>query len=629
MKESISRKREADVGPDVPRRRRLLLRLALVLVVICAVWAGCRVTSDFPASWERRISRSLSSDGMDVEVDGVSFSFPKMRLSVDSVALFPKGEVRYAALSVKAAAIRLRPRSLSPSLGWVREVRLDSLDLDVDALSSLSGDSDGADEGIPAIPPIRFSIRRVLGIGLELRDLCGTLSSADGVLTIDGASVSFQGRGEPEQTLQGRISVEPSAPSVDAFGSGLLDFSKLAPTLRKLNSPGIAAELEKFEFPTRPPQVNIRFYWAPPRQMRSLGVSIESGPMRYNGVRLSALSGDIRVGGGESWNRVDIDPLEVRRPEGDASGHLSIDIDKDTLSFDCMSSLDPLRLAEMTGLIEPESLPDVEFEGPADIRCSGTLGIGEGGEARTAVKVSASAPAATARGFRFSQIAVSGGVNGSVIDFPRISAQAMDGTLKSSFKVSGSGNDRTVSASLTVSGVPQTQWAFLLGREADAQAGGTLDMSATYDGPFAELGGKVPTRGSGTFSADIHDARLFRIPLFAGLTDILAKYIPGVNFLVDQSEAHVRASLDEGRWNLASLSVSGGAFSIDGSGTASADGSEIDIVARVRLMNKRTWLGRLVQRLLSPISGLFGVRASGSFESPSWTLAPFSRSAAK
>ncbi len=626
MKGSIFKKRESRVGSDIPRRRRVWLRLVLGLVAACAVWAFWRVTSSFPASWERRISRSLSSNGMDVKVDDVSFSFPQMRLSVGSVALFPKGEVRCAALSVKTAKIRLRPRSLSPSLEWVREVRLDSLDFDAANLSSLSS---GEDKGIPVIAPIPFSIRRVSGIGLELRDLGGTLSSAGGVLSIDNASVSFHGRGEPEQTIQGRISVEPSEPSVDAFGSGFLDFSKLAPTLRELKCPGIAAELEKFEFSARPPQVNVRFYWAPPRQTRSLGVSIESGPMRYNGVRLSALSGDIRVGGGESWNRVDIDPLEVRRPEGSASGHLSIDIDKDTLSFDCASSLDPLRLAEMTGLIEPESLPDVEFEGPADIRCSGTLGIGESGEARTAVKVSASAPAATARGFRFSQIAVSGGVNGAVIDFPRISAQAMDGTLKGSFKISGSGDDRTVSASLTVSDVPQTQWAFLLGREADAQAGGTLNMSATYDGPFAELGGKVPTRGRGTFSADIHDARLFRIPLFAGLTDILAKYIPGVNFLVDQSEAHVRASLDEGKWNLASLSVSGGAFSIDGSGTASADGSEIDIVARVRLMNKRTWLGRLVQRLLSPISGLFGVRASGSFESPSWTLAPFSKSSAK
>ncbi|MBR0057149.1 MAG: hypothetical protein IJP66_07450, partial [Kiritimatiellae bacterium] len=491
---------------------------------------------------------------MDVKVDGVSFSFPQMRLSADSVALFPKGGNQDAALSVTAAAIRLRPRSLRPSPEWIREVRLNSLEFDADALSSLSGGPGGGEAELPAIAPIRFYIRRVSGIGLELRDLRGTLSSAGGVLGIDDASMSFHGRGEPDQTLRGRISVEPSAPSVEAFGAGLLDFSRLAPALRDLDCPGIAAELEKFEFPARPPQVGVRFYWNPPRQIRSLGLSIESGPMRYNGVRLSALSGEVCVGGGESWNRVDIDPLEARRPEGAASGFLSIDIGRGALSFDCASSLDPLHLAEMTGLVGPGSLPDVEFEGPADIRCSGTLGMGEGGEALTSVKVSASAPAATARGFRFSRIAVSGGVSGSVIDFPRISAQAMDGTLEGSFRASGAGDGRTVSASLAASGVPQAQWAFLLGREADAQAGGTLDMRATYDGPLAELGGEVPTRGRGTFSADIREARLFRIPLFAGLTDILAKYVPGVNFLVDQGEAHVRASIDDGRWNISSLS---------------------------------------------------------------------------
>ncbi len=331
------------------------------------------------------------------------------------------------------------------------------------------------------------------------------------------------------------------------------------------------------------------FYWAPASQKRSLSVSLQSGPLRYCGVRLSGLSGIVRVGGRESWNRVDIDPLEIRRTEGSASGSLSLDIETNTLSFDCVSMIDPLSLAIMLRLVDSTRIEGIAFETPAEIRGSGSLGIGEGPDSRTAMRFSASLPGATVHGVRFSRIAVSGGMNGDILDIPKISAGLAGGSLDGSMRMDdgrANGDGQSVTASLALRGVQLSQLSEAFGLAADKAVSGTLDVDASYDGPFAELGGKVPLRGSGAFSADLRHALLFRIPLFAGLTDVLVKYIPGVNFLVDQDEAHIRATLDEGRWKI----------------------SDFD---------------------MSPLSGLLGVRATGDITSPHWASAPFSRSTAK
>ncbi|MBQ6246043.1 MAG: hypothetical protein IJK04_04200 [Kiritimatiellae bacterium] len=248
------------------------------------------------------------------------------------------------------------------------------------------------------------------------------------------------------------------------------------------------------------------------------------------------------------------------------------------------------------------------------------------------MRFSVSLPGARVHGVRFSRIALSGDMEGGVLDIPKISAGIAGGSLDGSFRMGNggtAGGERSVTASIALRGVQLSQLAEPFVVEADKVPAGTLDVDASYDGPFAELGGKVPVRGSGAFSADLSDALLFRIPVFAGLTDVLAKYIPGVNFLVDQDEALIRATLEEGKWNISSFAISGGAFSIDGSGTAASDGTDLNLIARLRILNRKTWLGRCLHFLLSPLSGLMGVRATGNVFEPRWTSAPFSRSTAK
>ena len=194
------------------RLRRHGLRLAAVVAVLCLALVARRLASDFPSSWERRISNSLSGEGMDVEVSGVSLDLLPMRLNVGALSVHPPHESNRAALAVSNAVLLLRPRSIAPGASWLREVRVESLDFDADALSSFSGKTDGGGT-TPEFGPISFFIGHVAGCGLEVRDLSGNLYSKKGAITIEDATASFNGRGEHDQTLRGRIRVEPSAPT--------------------------------------------------------------------------------------------------------------------------------------------------------------------------------------------------------------------------------------------------------------------------------------------------------------------------------------------------------------------------------------------------------------------------------
>lgn len=555
--------------------KRVVVAISVLVLVLLAVITVVRMTSRFPKSVERRISKSLSDDGRVVEIAGLSFSWTHLCLRLDSVNIFATDNEHRVAVAIGNANLRLRPCSLIPGVKWLSQVKIESLDFDpngISALSAGSGDSGGKLE----IGPLNFYINKAVGMGIEARSIYGTLTvDSDGV-DISNFSILFSNRGHREQILRGDIFVESNSSALEVNLSGEFDFSKAVPVLRMLGNEGIALELEKFEFPTIPPHIEVLLYCAPEQKINSLDISIQSGPMRYCGVRLSEMSALVRVAGKETWEKVEIDPLELKRPEGVATGSLCIDLAQETIAFDCVSAIDPIALATMVRLVERDNLQDIEIEGPADIRCNGILGLGESEETRTKVHFSASAQGITAKGVRFSDVASSGSIDGNIIDIPRITSEVLGGSLEVAIKVDSPNEDNP----------------------ADRRV---------------------------AFVIDLQNALLFRIPIFAGLTDLLAKYIPGVNFLVDQDNAQVRATLEGGRWNVSKFSISGGAFTIDGAGTALADGSDIDIVARVRLMNKRTWLGRIVQRLLSPLSGLLGVRGTGSLESPRWIMAPFSK----
>ena len=145
---------------------------------------------------------------------------------------------------------------------------------------------------------------------------------------------------------------------------------------------------------------------------------------------------------------------------------------------------------------------------------------------------------------------------------------------------------------------------------------GKVSGVVEFDGPLTTA---LVSRVNGKVSVSLRDGHLARLKLFAGLTDYLAKNIPGISSLVDQSNAEMEGSISNGVIRASKILVSGDVFTITGSGTYSMPEDKLDITARVRIFKNNSIIGRLANPITWTFSKLLmEFKVYGSIDDPKW-----------
>ena len=187
---------------------------------------------------------------------------------------------------------------------------------------------------------------------------------------------------------------------------------------------------------------------------------------------------------------------------------------------------------------------------------------------------------------------------GGLISFPGFREDA------ASFKIALKGDDIALDDALSSLGVDSKDMS------------GKVSGSVEFGGPLTTA---LVSRVDGKFSVSLQDGYLARLKLFAGLTDYLAKNIPGVSTLVDQSNAEMEGTISNGVIRASKILISGGVFSITGNGTYSMPEDKIDITARVRIFRNDSVIGRLANPITWTFSKLLlEFRVYGSINDPQW-----------
>jgi hypothetical protein len=145
---------------------------------------------------------------------------------------------------------------------------------------------------------------------------------------------------------------------------------------------------------------------------------------------------------------------------------------------------------------------------------------------------------------------------------------------------------------------------------------GKVSGAVEFDGPLTTA---LVSRVNGKVSVSLRDGHLARLKLFAGLTDYLAKNIPGISSLVDQSNAEMEGSISNGVIRASKILVSGDVFAITGIGTYSMPEDKLDITARVRIFKNNSIIGRLANPITWTFSKLLmEFKVYGSIDDPKW-----------
>ncbi len=145
---------------------------------------------------------------------------------------------------------------------------------------------------------------------------------------------------------------------------------------------------------------------------------------------------------------------------------------------------------------------------------------------------------------------------------------------------------------------------------------GKLDASVQLEGA---IGTNVLSTLNGSGSINVRDGHLLQMKLFAGLTEQLADWVPGVGYIVNQSQASADFTVSNGVFRTENFFIEGGLVSIKGWGTYDAAGDELDMTVRVQFLRNESLLGTIVHPVTWPFTKLLlEFRATGSIDDPKW-----------
>ena len=128
---------------------------------------------------------------------------------------------------------------------------------------------------------------------------------------------------------------------------------------------------------------------------------------------------------------------------------------------------------------------------------------------------------------------------------------------------------------------------------------------------------------NGAGRLEIREGRVFLMPLFGGFSRFMTRIIPGLDFVLRQSDVRSDFRIVNGRIESDKIVVEGGVLSLRGNGSY-VMGGNLDFNVQVKLMKENSLVAKLVRVLTYPISKLFEFRVRGSLEEPTWYPVNFS-----
>jgi hypothetical protein len=335
----------------------------------------------------------------------------------------------------------------------------------------------------------------------------------------------------------------------------------------------------------------------------------------YNGVQVQRVDGALLVSASASDTTVQLDPMLVVRDEGRARGGLLIDRAAGLAVFHGRSTLAPRALLQMIGLVKPGQSTIWSFNGPAEIEAEGQAGLED--RDKTAFTASVRGRDVTLRGFttekaRF-RLEVTGRTN-------RVSN--LVGTLY--------GGDFEGDVTLVDGKDPAEPTQYVMSTHVRNASFGSIARTLSggeasdYEGTFSadlRMGGRMGTgqgyTAAGHGSVKVVRGRVFRLRVFGGLSELMTRIIPGLDFVIRQNDARASFTIANGKVMTDKIDIEGDVLSLTGKGAYAFNG-ELGFEVQVTLMKEHTLVSKVLRTVTYPISKLLEFRLEGTLVEPTW-----------
>ncbi|MBQ9431879.1 MAG: AsmA-like C-terminal domain-containing protein [Kiritimatiellae bacterium] len=598
------------------------LLLALVFIAVLALAVALYIAErGIPGQWLRRLTEKISNESYSVKVERATFSLKDgFRIIRPSVYIHP-GSVASSRF-VSAEEINLGV-SLDPSLGWtnrITDVTVKGLLLPEIPDQMPKPEKEDQDFELPNLSPFRLTLENPDIFGIRASRLDGVVTVTSRQVELSEAKVAWLNNDCPEgvngkllfDALQKQLTINVSGQALPSYIVPIMD-------AKVLDCPEVALEMNAFQSVRPPVQAAADISVCLTNSDYTLSLRIDDpNPCVYKGVPVQSLKGELTAGMKSRKPYFTIGPLVAKGGEhGELKGKLSYSDHK--LTFDADSSLPLPHVFDIIGILNHGELDVVKCDTPPTFVGGGSIATESTNAVQNWINGKVSMGSGNILNLPVRQASAEFVMNAYTARFDRVSGTTRGGGSAKgtvSFRFPDFDPDRCeVLTDLILKDVPIADLAKMSGitNELVGVVSGSLTTSSLVN---TNQLGSINGEGKGEMSGGV----IAQMPLFAGLTEYLSKHVPGVSFLVDQSNGSMSFTITNGVLRSDSVLVEGSVFSISGSGTYNIPEDRLDFLVRVNIFKKASFLGKITRLVTVPVTKLLlEFKVTGTLQKPEWS----------
>ena len=570
-----------------------------------------------PESVVRRISTTLSSDDVLVRIDRATFNL-RSGLRLHRIKAFPKRIADGALVSADEIAIEIALNPYLPLNERVRKVTIKNISMP--ALPPKGPEKPKTIPVIPDLPPFPLIVENPDILGIKASRLTATIDLAEKKIQVTDIAVQWPDKNIP-LSAGGHVSLDFSTRLVSGNVKGQAFPENILPIFTLLHARGAIQQINCFSNIERPIDADYTFDVNIDDTDFSMRLDLDVGPCAYRGVPMEFAKGTLGIFGTNIYTSVVIEPLAAKSKAGaPISGRLVYREETEGLEIDTTTTMALEPLFTIINILNHGELDRIRCTVPPSVSAKG--------------KIALSTTQSTLTNDLSGKVTLS---EGTLLNFP-VRDMTGDFTLQGYTALfnnvtgrSGSGGEVggdiafhfpnyaatatvfTTNLKLTDVALEDISHAFNVTNERVGLVSGDIRLNGTtHEHTIASL--------SGEGHAKVRDGVLNRMKLFAGFTDYLARNIPGVSALVNQSSGSLKFTITNGVLSTENLLVEGDIFSINGRGTYNLDTDKLDFVVRANIFKQKTIAGKITHFVTLPFTRLLlEFKVFGSIENPDWS----------
>ena len=341
---------------------------------------------------------------------------------------------------------------------------------------------------------------------------------------------------------------------------------------------------------------------------------------KYNDVGFLSAESELTIYTSKQGSSIKGEKSYVVRDEGLVHGSFITEGDYSEIRFQGKSTIKPVELLQLMN-IKNEFIEEINFITQPTITATGK--VCPSNYTNNSFYASIAYGNFVYSNFCFTTFKSGVIVNGITNQFKEFDSDFYDGKVNGDLTFSILDNSYTnveYYGNFMLDSVNYGLFAPVLGLDNSEDVSGRFHGKVELDGRLSEVIWSG-MNASGYFA--IKDGWLFRMKVFGGLSKLLGNIIPGLDFVMSQSDAKVDFEMKNGVMDIKKLVVNGDVLSVSAYGKADMVSRTYDMKVQVKFMKQHTFVAKFINTIVWPLSKFFEMRLTGTFENPVWKAVNF------